>query len=80
MKKAVLFLALLLTACGEPLSRPKDVVDVESRSNDLKYYGLAHKVSKLNDGREIECLINTVNGGYAMDCNWNYKGNQDKER
>lgn len=80
MKKAVLFLALLLTACSEPLDRPKDVVDVESRSNDLKYYGLAHKVIKLNDGREIECLINTVNGGYAMDCNWNYKGKQDKER
>lgn len=80
MKKAVLFLALLLTACGEPLDRPKDFVDVGSRSNDLKYYGLVHKILKLNDGREIECLINTVNGGYAMDCNWNYKGNQDKER
>nr|DAY16920.1 MAG TPA: TRAF PROTEIN, TRAO PROTEIN, TRAN ADHESION, BACTERIAL SECRETION.5A [Caudoviricetes sp.] len=28
MKKAVLFLALLLTVCGEPLDRPKDFVDV----------------------------------------------------
>lgn len=84
MKKVVLFLALFLAACDgesvEPPNPPKDVVDVESRSNDLVYYRLNHKVIKLNDGREIECLIGSVYDGISMDCNWNYKGNQDKER
>ena len=79
MKKAVLFLAFLLTACDPPV-QPDDVVDYPNRSNDLRYYGFQHKLIKLNDGREIECLIRDVYAGYAMDCNWNYKRNQHKER
>lgn len=84
MKKAVLFLALFLAACDgervEPPKATKDVVDVESRINDAQHYYLTHKVIKLNDGREIECIIGSVYDGISIDCNWNYKGNQDKEQ
>lgn len=80
MKKAVLFLALFLAACEEPYTQPKDFIDVKQQSNDLNYYGFTHKILKLSDGREIECLIARGYAGYVMDCNWNYKVNQNKEQ
>ncbi len=79
MKYLVLAFAVLLAAC-EPTIRPTDVVDSHDRSNDLRYYGFQHKLIKLNDGREIECLIRDVYAGYAMDCNWDYKGKQNETR
>lgn len=79
MKYLVLAFAVLLAAC-EPEMPPADVVENGGVSNDLRYYGFKHKRMKLDDGREIECLIRDVYSGYAMDCNWNYKGNQDETR
>lgn len=79
MKYLVLAFTVLLAAC-EPLERPADIADYSKRSNDLQYYDFKHKLIRLNDGREIECLIRDVYAGYAMDCNWNYKGKLDETR
>lgn len=77
MKYLVLAFAVLLTAC-EPEMPPADVGN--GVSDNLRYYGFKHKRMKLDDGREIECLIRDGYGTYTMDCNWNYKGKQDETR
>lgn len=77
MKYLVLAFAVLLTAC-EPEMSPADVGN--GVSNDLSYYGFKYKRMKLDDGREIECLIRDGYGTCVMDCNWNYKGKQDETR
>ena len=79
MKYLVLAFAVLLAAC-EPEMPPVDAVENGNTSDDLRYYEFKHKRMKLDDGREIECLIRDVYSGYAMDCNWNYKGKQDETR
>lgn len=79
MKYLVLAFAVLLAAC-EPEMPPADAVILDSRNNDLRYYGVEHKRIKLDDGREIECLIRNGYSAYTMDCNWNYKGKSDETR
>lgn len=74
MKYHVLAFAVLLVAC-EPVEQNKTDVVTNPRQDNFKY-----EVIKLNDGRQIECVINNEYQRYAMHCNWDYKGRQDEAR
>ena len=82
MKYLVLAFAVLLAACDhmdkfndEPVDPNKTDVVKNPRQGNFKY-----EVIKLNDGRQVECLTGEIYHGYAMHCNWNYKGKQDEIR
>nr|DAO81163.1 MAG TPA: vitamin B12-binding protein [Caudoviricetes sp.] len=76
MKYLVLAFAVLLAAC-EPIDEPVDSnkagVVKNPRQGNFKY-----EIIKLNDGRQIECIINDEYQRYAMHCNWYYKGNYNE--
>lgn len=76
MKYLVLAFAVLLVACepfDEPVDPNKTDVVKNHRQANFKY-----EVVKLNNGREVECLVIANYDGYVMDCNWNYKGVKKK--